>query len=312
MFPDRKKKSVIDCAMRVMIKDHESVNPWTEEQLKDLQRLVEEKGRKWSEIGREVNHSGEQCRSKFRVEYELQDMRKKSGHFEPEEDHSLELEIRALKNEHSAPPEDIDVKNLPWKQISAKMGGERTAADYARRWQRLRTIFLSKANGSDSPKKDADRRRKGALKGEAVDDENRKLVEALEKLVHTDSERGDVVWVGIERALEFPYGAAARRFNLLVSKFEVGELSFFEQVREISIQLNNGAIGGGSGLAKPRAAPKRKAEEEEEEEITAITSATTIISSVADDNDSDGDLINLPKPKKSKKNKNKNKHKVEI
>jgi hypothetical protein len=82
MFPDRKKNNVIQCAERVMIKHHETATPWTDEQVRDLHRLVEEKGRKWKEIGRDVGHSGAQCSAKYRVEFEA---RKKSGPFDPEE-----------------------------------------------------------------------------------------------------------------------------------------------------------------------------------------------------------------------------------
>jgi hypothetical protein len=312
LFPDRKKKSVIDCAMRVMIKDHESVTPWTDVQIKELERLVEEKGRKWSEIGREVNHSGEQCRAKYRAEFELQDMRKKSGHFDPEEDEQLEVEIRSLKADHDNSPEDIDVKNLAWKEIADKMDNVRTAADYARRWQRLRTIFVAKASGSESPKKDADRRRKGNIKGEAMDDENRKLMDALDKLVHPDSVAQDVVWAGVERALEFPYGAAKRRFNLLVSKYDVMELPFYEQIRGIT----DGIQSGNSFVPKPKPVLKRKEPEmttisaTDADIITTTTtttttltpSTTTLISAVEED---DGEEVELPAPKKKKNKKNK-------
>jgi len=141
--------------------------------------------------------------------------------------------IRRTKNDMSSSPEDIDVKGMAWKDVAVEMDGVRTAADYARRWQRLRTIFVAKANGSETPKKDADRRRKGHLKGEAMDDENRSLIDTLEKLVHPDSEVQDVVWVGVERALGFPYGAAHRRFNLLVNKFGLkdNDLTFHDLIK---------------------------------------------------------------------------------
>ena len=141
--------------------------------------------------------------------------------------------IRRIKNDMSSPPEEIDVKGMPWKEVAVELEGIRTAADYARRWQRLRTTFEAKANGSETPKKDADRRRKGHLKGEAMDDENRQLIDTLDKLVHEQSDVQDVVWVGVERALGFSYGAAHRRFNLLVNKFGLkgSGLSFHDLIK---------------------------------------------------------------------------------
>jgi len=281
---------------------------WTESQLSDLKSLVDAKGRKWADIAKDVYHTAEQCRAKYRSEFELAygGIRKKTGKFDQVEDDQLEVEVRQIKGDHSSSPENVDVKGMSWKDVANKMDNMRTSADYARRWQRLLTIFT----GSDR------RRGKGShTKNEAVDDDNHKLIDSLDKLVHPESERGDVVWVSLERQLEFPYGAAARRFNLLVNKFGVSDSSFYDQVREIATQLNNGASGVGSGLAKPR--QKRKAEATREvpplveltTTIEASASMTDVVTGTVGDNDTDDDLINLPKPKKSKKYKNKHKHK---
>jgi hypothetical protein len=288
---------------------------WTETQLVDLKNLVDAKGRKWADIAKDVYHTAEQCRAKFRSEFEQTygGIRKKSGKFDQAEDDQLEVEVRAIKSDHTNSPENIDVKGISWKEVANKMDNMRTSADYARRWQRLLITFSGGDRG---------RRGKGShSKNEAVDDDNHKLIDALDKLVHPDSERGDVVWVGLERTLEFPYGAAARRFNLLVSKFGVSDSCFYDQVREIANQLNNGASGVGSGLAKPR--QKRKVEPTHEVSSAPLVELTTTIEAsvpVADTNivtgtvaeDTDDDLINLPKPKKSKKHKNKHKHKSGI
>lgn len=245
MFPNRSKKSIVDCAMRTLIKDHDKKNPWTTEDVNSLRQLVAEKGNKWSTIGRQLGRSGESCRTKYNTEVKLPDLRKKKGFFDREEDMKLEEEVRNMLQDTQSAPQDLDVKGIAWKEIALKMDSQRTGADYARRWLRLVTIFT--ANCATAPEVDGNNcyRKKKSASG-TIDDENKRLLEALAQRINGehmhDVQEGDVVWIDVERELGLAYGAGHRRYQSMMNKANLvdrADLTFLEKVTEMRAHFNS-------------------------------------------------------------------------
>jgi len=123
--PGRNYRSVYNHAMR----RYEPVKrgKWSEEETKQLVDLVEELGRDWARISKELNKGRMMCRDKYR---QIRKNGKKKGNWTAAEDKQVVKAMRAV-----VPDEELGKKqrNIPWREIT-KMIPLRTRDDIMQRW----------------------------------------------------------------------------------------------------------------------------------------------------------------------------------
>jgi len=144
-LPHRTVQSVYRHGLRLMHPFKRGI--WSEQESKDLLRLVTVHGKKWSEIQNKLNRSADSCRDKFR---EFDSNYTKGKWFEAESS-QLEMYVRSfMKVERDIPVAQLGIMaeqksvQIPWSAISKKMKN-RSRLSCFKRFQQMAGLKKSSA-----------------------------------------------------------------------------------------------------------------------------------------------------------------------
>lgn len=143
MFPKRSKVCIYEHARRRLYKKY-STDPeskkasLTADEKLTLQRFVELKGNKWTEIAREMGKYDNDLKVLFT---RLGD-RINTGEYSIDENVALLRSVQRHTNTRGCSIADIPAYGIPWKAIARDMGDKRFPLDYERHWDNLKHVLL--------------------------------------------------------------------------------------------------------------------------------------------------------------------------
>ena len=138
---------------------------WTEEDDKLIIDFVKELGPKWIEIGLRLNRTQDSVTQRYKKKLKGRDAAQ-SGKWTSREKDALAKAIEDVKDELGlAKTPDTD-ENIPWFEVSKRMGGIRTAHQCSTHWQRVSRVK------HDSRRRSTKRRRKVKSKENVSSDDD--------------------------------------------------------------------------------------------------------------------------------------------
>lgn len=143
MFPSRSKVCIYEHARRRLYKKY-CTDPaskkasLTEDEKLTLQKFVESKGNKWTEIAREMGKYDNDLKVLFT---RLGD-RINTGEYSVDENVALLRSVQRHTNTQGCSVADIPAYGLPWKAIAKDLGDKRFPLDYERHWDHLKHVLL--------------------------------------------------------------------------------------------------------------------------------------------------------------------------
>ncbi|KAF8448504.1 hypothetical protein BDZ91DRAFT_751969 [Kalaharituber pfeilii] len=139
LFPHRKRLAIYNHVRRRYHNFSVQGAKWTEEQDQELNRLVMERGKKWTLIGREMGRLPDDCRDRWRNYVKCGGFRREKEWTEEEEEKLREvvMECKEELAKHRAdgtPAQDVEVN---WTMVSEKMGGWRSRIQCRYKWSKM-------------------------------------------------------------------------------------------------------------------------------------------------------------------------------